>query len=455
MKILLVDDSRSAAAVFAMRLGEIGHEVVAAENGAIAVEKFRTEAPDLVLMDIEMPVMNGFEATNRIRQVELSQRWAWTPIVFLTSVDTPENFVTSIDAGGDDLIPKNVPEPVLRAKLKAMARVAGLRRELIAANRQMEDDIRARKAAESELSCRLVELTELNQTLSNMQAQLIQTEKLASIGQLAAGVAHEINTPIGFVRSNLGTLADYIDTLRDALGRYEELAASGILPEQMQQLRRTLDIDYIEEDAPALIRESCDGIDRISRIVQNLRDFSQLDSPQEWQEVDLHQGLEATLNLMAGELQQKAEIVRDYGPQPPIECRPRQLNQVFMSLLSNAIQAIDAPPGRIVIRTGARDDAVWVEISDNGCGIAEDIRARIFDPFFTTRPVGQGAGLGLALSYGIVQSHDGRIEMESETGGGTCFRLLLPMRRTGTTHAKLGYACAIKTQVRARETNDR
>ncbi|WP_442956693.1 response regulator [Propionivibrio sp.] len=168
MKILLVDDSRSAAAVFAMRLGEIGHQVIVAENGAIAVEKFRTEAPDLVLMDIEMPVMNGFEATNRIRQVELSQRWAWTPIVFLTSVDTPENFVTSIDAGGDDLIPKNVPEPVLRAKLKAMARVAGLRRELIAANRQMEDDIRARKAAESELSCRLVELTELNQTLSNM-----------------------------------------------------------------------------------------------------------------------------------------------------------------------------------------------------------------------------------------------------------------------------------------------
>ena len=195
-----------------------------------------------------MPVMNGFEATNRIRQFETSQQWAWTPIIFLTAVDTPENFVTSVDAGGDDLIPKNVPEPVLRAKLKAMARVAGLRHELIAANRQMEEDILARKAAEAELSRHCAELTELNETLSKMQAQLIQTEKLASIGQLAAGVAHEINTPIGFVLSNLGTLADYLATLSDALGKYESLAASApdTIPEQMQQLRRTLDIDYIE-----------------------------------------------------------------------------------------------------------------------------------------------------------------------------------------------------------------
>ena len=440
MKILLVDDSRSAAAVFAMRLGAIGHDVVVAENGAVAVEKFRAEAPDLVLMDIEMPVMNGFEATNRIRQFETSQQWAWTPIIFLTAVDTPENFVTSVDAGGDDLIPKNVPEPVLRAKLKAMARVAGLRHELIAANRQMQDDIRARRAAEAELSRRCTELTELNETLSKMQAQLIQTEKLASIGQLAAGVAHEINTPIGFVLSNLGTLADYLATLSDALGKYEALVASapGAIPEQMKHLRRTLDIDYIEEDAPSLIRESRDGIHRVSRIVQNLKDFSQLDSSQEWQEVDLHHGLDATLNLMAGELQQKAEIVRDYAPLPPVECLPMQLNQVFMSLLSNAIHAIETPPGRIIVRTGVRDDAVWVEVIDNGCGVAEDIRAKIFDPFFTTRPVGKGAGLGLALSYGIVRSHHGSIEMESESGRGACFRVLLPVRCTTAIHGKPG-----------------
>ena len=431
MKILLVDDSRSAAAVFALRLGAIGHDVVIAENGAVAVEKFRAEAPDLVLMDIEMPVMNGFEATNRIRQVETSQQWAWTPIIFLTAVGTPENFVTSVDAGGDDLIPKNVPEPVLRAKLKAMARVAGLRQELIAANRQMEDDIRARKAAEAELSHRCAELTELNETLSKMQAQLIQTEKLASIGQLAAGVAHEINTPIGFVLSNLGTLAGYLDALGEALRKFEGFAnASGCPVEPMHALRRELDIDYIENDAPSLIQESREGIHRVSRIVQNLKDFSQLDSTHTWQDVDLHQGLDATLNLMASELQQKAEIVREYGPLPPVECRPMQLNQVFMSLLNNALQAIETPPGRIVIRTGVRGNEAWVEIRDNGCGIAEEIRARIFDPFFTTRPVGKGAGLGLALSYGIVQSHDGRIEMQSETGCGSCFRIVLPVRHT-------------------------
>src|ERR1035437_1497991 len=161
MKILFVDDSRSTSSVFLMRLSSFGHDVFLAENGAVAVEKFRELAPDLVLMDIEMPVMNGFEATNRIRQVETSERWAWTPVIFLTSVDTPENFVTSIEAGGDDLIPKNIPDPVLRSKLKAVARVAGLRHELLEANGKMEADIRARQAAEAELSERCDELTEL------------------------------------------------------------------------------------------------------------------------------------------------------------------------------------------------------------------------------------------------------------------------------------------------------
>lgn len=431
MKILLVDDSRSASAVFLMRLSSFGHEVFLAENGAVAVEKFREVAPDLVLMDIEMPVMNGFEATNRIRLFETSQRWSWTPIIFLTSVDTPENFVTSIDAGGDDLVPKNVPDPVLRAKLKAVARVAGLRHELLEANRQMEVDIRARQTAEAELSRRCDELTELNITLSNIQAQLIQTEKLASIGQLAAGVAHEINTPIGYILSNLGTLGKYLDSLSKVLTIYES-AESAIPPaqqENIQALRRTLDIDYIKDDAPLLIEESRRGIDRVSRIVRDLRDFSQLDNKQEWQSADVHEGLEATLNLMANDIQRKARIVKEYGLLPQIECRPLQLNLVYMNLLVNAVLAIDKECGCITIRTGCAEDGVWLEFADNGCGIAEHIRHKVFDPFFTTRPIGQGAGLGLSLSYGIIQSHNGSIEVESEVGQGSCFRVRLPARQ--------------------------
>ena len=417
MKILLVDDSRSVAAVFSRRLAGFGHDVVWAENGAIAVDTFREQAPDLVLMDIEMPVLNGFAATDQIRGFEQSRQWAWTPIIFLTSVDSTDNFVTSIDAGGDDLISKNVAEPVLRAKLKAMARVAALRQELLHANRKMEEDIAARQLAEAALSERCSELTQLNLTLSQMQSQLVQAEKMASIGQLAAGVAHEINTPIAFVQSNLGTLGKYLETLIAAVGTANR------------------DVDYIVDDAPALISESKDGINRVKRIVQNLKDFSQIDTAQHWQLADLRHGLDATLGLLASQIDGKAEVVAQYGDLPLVECLPQQLNQVFVCLINNAVQAIGDARGTLTIRGGADGDAAWIEFIDDGCGIPDAIRHKIFDPFFTTRAVGQGAGLGLSLAYGIVQSHHGSIEVVSEVGCGSCFRIRLPLRQPSVAAA--------------------
>ena len=297
MRVLLVDDSRSASVIFSARLSQFGHEVFCAENGAVAVEKFKALAPDLVLMDIEMPVMDGFAATNLIRQFEASQASAWTPIIFLTAVATTENFVTSVDAGGDDLLPKTVPEEVLRTKLVAVDRVARLRQRLFEANQQMEKDICARKQAEAELSRRCVELSELNEALSAMQTQLIQTEKLASLGQLAAGVAHEINTPIGFVLSNLGSLGNYLKDLSAGIDAYESAVVpiSGEIAKTLQSIRKKLDLDYIREDAPSLIGESCDGIKRISQIVQSLLDFSQLEKQQHWQSFDLNRGVDSAL----------------------------------------------------------------------------------------------------------------------------------------------------------------
>lgn len=425
MKILLVDDSRSVAAVFSRRLAGFGHDVISAENGAVAVDKFREQAPDLVLMDIEMPVMNGFAATDHIRRFEQSRQWAWTPIVFLTSVDSTDNFVTSIDAGGDDLISKNVAEPVLRAKLKAMARVATLRQELLHANRKMEEDIRARRLAEAALSERCSELTQLNLTLSQMQSQLVQAEKMASIGQLAAGVAHEINTPIAFVLSNIGTLGKYLETLIVVLQARDPAASTAAeVPGR--------DVDYIVEDAPQLIRESKDGINRIKQIVQNLKDFSQIDTAQEWQLADLHHGIDATLSLLASQIERKAEIIKQYGELPLVECLPKQLNQVFVCLINNAVQAIEEERGALTIRSGVDGETVWLEFIDNGCGIPDAIRHKIFDPFFTTRDVGKGAGLGLSLAYGIVQSHHGSIELSSEVGRGSCFRVRLPLRQNGS-----------------------
>lgn len=430
MRILLVDDSRSASALFSARLSHFGHEVSCAENGAVALEKFKALAPDLVLMDIEMPVMDGFAATHLIRQFEASQAWAWTPIIFLTAVATTENFVSSVDAGGDDLLPKTVPEDVLRTKLVAVDRVARLRQRLFESNQQMETELCARKQAEAELSKRCVELSELNAALSAMQTQLIQTEKLASLGQLAAGVAHEINTPIGFVLSNLGTLSHYFDDLSGGFEAYESaiLPTSGEIARTLQSIREKLDLAYIREDAPSLIRESRDGIQRISQIVQSLLDFSQIETQEHWQRFDLNRGIEVALRQLAEEMNSNADIVKDFDALPDIECLPEQLVQVARNVVKNALQAVAGKEnGRVRVHTCLGAEKQWViEVEDNGCGMSPETVKKIFDPFFTTQPVGRGAGLGLSLSYGIVKNHGGKIEVDSVEGQGSCFRIVLP-----------------------------
>ncbi len=307
--------------------------------------------------------------------------------------------------------------------------------QLALAKAALEEDVVQRQRSEDELRRRNGELTELNARLRETQDQLAQSERLASIGQLAAGVAHEINNPIGYVLSNLGTLEGYLNDLFEVLAAFS--AAVAALPaghpaaQTAQDVCRRKDLAYLKEDVPSLLAESKEGIDRVRKIVADLKDFSRVDTTQEWQFANLHQGLESTLNIVGNEIKYKADVVREYGPLPEVECLPSQLNQVFMNLLVNSAHAIDGPRGRITVRTGADDgDAVWVEFSDTGCGIAEENLGRIFDPFFTTKPVGKGTGLGLSLSYGIVQKHRGSIEVRSRVGVGTTFRVVLPVRQT-------------------------
>ena len=269
--------------------------------------------------------------------------------------------------------------------------------------------------------------------LATNQEQIVQSEKLASIGQLAAGVAHEINNPIGFVFSNFGTLEDYLARLYRMLQAYREseLSLAGSAEaRRLATLREEIELDYLHEDIPALMSESRDGLKRVRKIVQDLKDFSHVDHRREWETVDLHVGLDSTLNIVANEIKYKAEVVKEYGALPAIECLPNELNQVFMNLLVNAAHAIGAERGRIVLRTSRVDANVCIEVADNGCGIAPADLKRIFDPFFTTKPVGKGTGLGLSLSYGIVKMHGGRIEVTSEPGRGTTFRVWLPVQRT-------------------------
>ena len=268
--------------------------------------------------------------------------------------------------------------------------------------------------------------------LEDAQGQLLQSEKLASVGQLAAGVAHEINNPIGFINSNLGTLKKQVADLLSVIAAYEcaesALAVSPELLDTIRAAKRAADLDFLRDDIQSLIAESLDGAHRVKKIVDNLKDFSRVDSA-EWQYANIEQGLESTLNIVWNELKYKADVVRELAGLPEIECIASQINQVFLNLLVNAAHAIETH-GTITLRTGFDDQVVWIEVEDTGKGIKPEHMGRIFEPFFTTKPVGQGTGLGLSLAYGIVQRHRGQLEVRSELGRGTVFRLTLPRERT-------------------------
>lgn len=271
---------------------------------------------------------------------------------------------------------------------------------------------------------RWIELAGKIDEVESSHRQLLQSEKLAAIGHLAAGVAHEINNPVGFVNSNLGTLGQYSQQMMELLDKCRKGEAS-------EADFAAVDYDYLRGDLPALLRESREGLERVRRIVADLKDFARIDQSDE-QDFDLDQGLESTLNVLSNELKYKATVTREFGNPPPVRCIGAQINQVALNLLVNAGQAI-AEHGAITVRSGHDKNTVWFEVADNGCGMTTEVLPHIFEPFYTTRPVGQGTGLGLALAYDIVRKHGGRIEVDSELGRGSRFRVSLPRTdRTGS-----------------------
>ncbi|HZH44342.1 MAG TPA: ATP-binding protein [Lysobacter sp.] len=292
-------------------------------------------------------------------------------------------------------------------------------------------DVTVMQQREEELQRRHAELQQAYLRLAGAQEQLLQSEKMASIGQLAAGVAHEINNPIGYVNSNLATLQDYLRNLLTLLHAYERVVPPGSAIEaatEIAELRERFDLDFMLRDLPELVAESREGIERVTKIVQDLKDFSRAGRGESWVMADLHKGLDSTLNIVWNELKYKVRLEKSYGELPAVECLPSELNQVFMNILVNAGQAIPER-GHITIATGHDGGEVWVSIRDDGEGIPEAVLPRIFDPFFTTKPVGRGSGLGLSISYGIVAKHHGRIEVDSAAGRGTTFRVVLPVRQ--------------------------
>ncbi|NEL79225.1 MAG: sensor histidine kinase, partial [Xanthomonas perforans] len=293
-------------------------------------------------------------------------------------------------------------------------------------------NIEGQQDYERELQQRHAELRQAYLRLNGAQDKLLQSEKMASIGQLAAGVAHEINNPIGYVHSNLGSLQEYLRSLFTLIEAYERALQApdpkALIPE-IDEIRNRADIDFISRDLPQLMAESREGIERVTRIVRDLKDFSYSDRSESWKMVDLHAGLESTINIIWNELKYKVTLERNYAELPLVECLPSELNQVYMNMLLNAGQAI-VERGTITVTTG-RDETenVWIQFQDSGAGIAPDLLQRIFDPFFTTKPVGSGTGLGLSISYGIINKHHGRIDVESVPGQGASFRIVLPVRQ--------------------------
>ena len=333
-----------------------------------------------------------------------------------------ENFIAAVN---EAYISADADRLMIERSLDLMSK------ELTEANADLRNELAERRRTEAALNKEKEEQRILIKKLEDAYSLMLQSEKMASIGQLAAGVAHELNNPIGFVYSNLGTLEKYVQSTFRMIELYEK--AEEAIPDQdvrklLQTAKKELDIAFLKTDLGALMEESKDGITRVKAIVQNLKDFSHVGASDEWHFSDLHKGLDSTLSIVNNEIKYKAVVIKEYGDIPEVECLASQLNQVFMNLLVNAAHAI-AERGTITIRTGQEADQVWVDIADTGHGIPPEHMQKIFDPFFTTKPVGKGTGLGLSLSYGIVQKHHGRMDVQSDVGKGTTFRVWLPVKQ--------------------------
>jgi hypothetical protein len=276
------------------------------------------------------------------------------------------------------------------------------------------------------------QLTALIEKMKRIQEQLVHSEKMASLGQLVAGIAHEINNPVNFISSNMTPLKQYIHDMKQLIAQYD----TQWTPESQQQaltaFKEDIEFDFLIEDLDVLLQDIETGAARIKHIVQDLRNFSRLDEA-ELKTIDLHESLDTTLNLLGHMYEKRITVHKHYGDLPPVECYAGQMNQVFMNLLANAGQAIPQT-GNVWITTRYDGQQVVIRIRDDGNGIPDEILPKIFDPFFTTKDVGEGTGLGLSISYGILEKHQGEIQVESEVGQGTEFIITLPVNLSEHEH---------------------
>jgi len=411
-RLLIVEDNPSDRRIYRRTLRDF--DLHFAESGEVALRRLAAEPFDGVVLDFDLPGLDGQQVLDRIR-AELGLD---LPVVIVTGGGSEDLAVGLLKCGAQDYVTKD-----LLATPRIAAAVLG------ALDRHRLD--RARRDAEEALRRRNQELEQALRQLQEAQARLIQGEKLASLGQLVAGVAHEINNPLAFVANNLAVLRRDVHAIAAiAAGYRAHLGAD--LPEPIRAAEARVDIDYTLANLDRLLSSSGQGLDRVGKIVSGLRDFARLDEADR-KAIDANEAVRTTVEMVRYSLREKEiDFVLRLRPLPALWCNPGQVNQLLMNLLLNAIQAVDAG-GSVTVSTGAdaAGSEVTFAVADTGPGIPEAIRAKVFDPFFTTRAQGTGTGLGLWTCYNIVRDHRGRLELATEVGLGSTFTVNLPVHLPG------------------------
>jgi signal transduction histidine kinase len=391
MNVLLVDDDPVSRRLMQGLLSKWGHTVATAADGAEGWRLFGAGDFPIVISDWIMPEVDGVELIRRIRGCV---RPSYVYTILVTARSQRADLIAGLDAGADEFVSKPLDVEELRVRVRAAERILRLERTL----------------------------AEQNQALRQTQAALVQSAKLAGLVQLAAGLAHEINNPIAYIGNNLAVLQRDVLAALAVLDGYRAGHA-----ETAARLEQDMDLPFVRDALPRLFETTLAGLRRVRDIVGNLRDFARLDEA-DFQEADLNAAVRSTLEILGPEFTaRQVRLQTHLGELPPVLCHPAKINQVFLNVVLNAVQAC-VPGGTVEVRTAARPEGVEVAIRDDGSGIAPEHVPRLFEPFFTTRPVGQGKGLGLAVSFGIIRDHGGSIDVESAPGKGSVFRIRLPLR---------------------------